>query len=160
MKNILLILVLVAVLALGYMNRSQIKAMLMGESPTPSMAVTAANPTSTMSAPTSDNIFMVKTDPKKGQYLTDFAGMTLYTFDKDVKDLSDCYQNCALAWPPYTSGATAQKTFPKNISVFARTDNSNQFEYNGKPLYYYAKDAKAGDMTGDGVGQVWHIVKP
>jgi predicted lipoprotein with Yx(FWY)xxD motif len=28
--------------------------------------------------------------------------------------------------------------------------------YKGKPLYLFIKDAKAGDMTGDGVGDVWH----
>ncbi len=31
--------------------------------------------------------------------------------------------------------------------------------YDGKPLYTYAKDKKAGDMKGDGVGSVWHAAK-
>ncbi|MDP3826890.1 MAG: hypothetical protein Q8Q74_10090, partial [Polaromonas sp.] len=26
--------------------------------------------------------------------------------------------------------------------------------------YYWVKDTKAGDKTGDGVQNVWHIVKP
>lgn len=28
------------------------------------------------------------------------------------------------------------------------------------PLYYYALDQKAGDLNGDGVGGIWHLVKP
>ena len=31
--------------------------------------------------------------------------------------------------------------------------------YDGKPLYYFVKDTKAGDVTGEGVGGVWHVAK-
>ena len=34
-------------------------------------------------------------------------------------------------------------------------------KYKGKPLYAFAKDAKAGDKTGDGfLNGAWHIAKP
>ncbi|HSD98274.1 MAG TPA: hypothetical protein VLB73_01070 [Patescibacteria group bacterium] len=117
-----------------------------------------ASPTST-SAP-SGNIYMIRTDAAKGSYLVDFAGMTLYTYDKDANGVSNCYNGCAAAWPPYTSGATAEKTLPENITVITRTDGSKQFAWKGMPLYYYATDTKPGDITGDGVGGVWHIIKP
>jgi predicted lipoprotein with Yx(FWY)xxD motif len=33
--------------------------------------------------------------------------------------------------------------------------------YDGVPLYYYVKDAKPGDVTGEGVQNItWHVVKP
>jgi len=35
-----------------------------------------------------------------------------------------------------------------------------QVTYNGIPLYYYSKDTKPGDTTGEGVGGIWHVVKP
>ncbi|MCL6096729.1 MAG: hypothetical protein M1444_03590 [Patescibacteria group bacterium] len=111
------------------------------------------------SAP-SNNVYMIKTNASKGDYLTDLKGITLYIFDKDKPGVSNCYNSCAAAWPPYTSGATAQSNLPANISVVKRTDGTNQFAYKSSPLYYYATDAKAGDITGDGVGGVWHIVKP
>ena len=95
----------------------------------------------------------------KGKYLTDFQGMTLYTFDKDTKGVSNCSGPCLTAWPIYTSGATAEKILPLNISVITRSDGSKQFAWKGMPLYYYAQDQKAGDITGDGVGGIWHIVK-
>jgi hypothetical protein len=28
----------------------------------------------------------------------------------------------------------------------------------GKPVYYFAGDKKAGDMAGDGMGGVWHVI--
>ena len=40
-----------------------------------------------------------------------------------------------------------------------RTDRTKQWTYDGKPLYLWIKDQKPGDMTGDGVKGVWHVVK-
>ncbi|HOC01350.1 MAG TPA: hypothetical protein PKM43_21700, partial [Verrucomicrobiota bacterium] len=42
-----------------------------------------------------------------------------------------------------------------DYSVITRDDGKTQLAYKGKPLYYWAKDAKPGDKTGDGVNQVW-----
>ena len=92
--------------------------------------------------------------------MADFNGMTLYTYDKDTAGVSNCTGGCLKAWPAYTSGATAQGSFPDGITVITRSDDgSKQFAWKGMPLYYYATDVKAGDITGDGVGNVWHIVK-
>lgn len=116
--------------------------------------------TNPISGVPSDNIYLTKTDAVKGQYITDFAGMALYIFDKDKPGVSNCYNTCATNWPPYTSGATAQKQFPANITTVKRTDGSMQFAWKGMPLYYFAADKKAGDLLGDGVGGIWHLVKP
>lgn len=159
MKKLIIIVVILVILGgVIYAGRHAIKSM-MGSAPTPTQeAQMVVTPTSSTSA-TSSNIYTTKTDPTKGAYLADFQGMTLYTYDKDTVGVSNCYGGCATAWPPYTSGATAQKTFPENITVITRTDGSKQFAWKGMPLYYYATDAKAGDITGDGVGGVWHIIK-
>lgn len=86
-------------------------------------------------------------------------GMTLYTFDKDTagSGKSVCVDKCAVNWPPLMAdmGASASGDW----SVIARTDGSKQWAYKGWPLYYWVKDQKPGDMTGDNVGKVWHIVK-
>jgi predicted lipoprotein with Yx(FWY)xxD motif len=44
--------------------------------------------------------------------------------------------------------------------VIQRDDGSSQIAYKGKPLYYWVKDGKAGDTTGDGVMGVWHTARP
>jgi len=84
--------------------------------------------------------------------------MTLYTFDKDTAGVSACYDACATNWPPLlaASGAMAKG----KLSIVARKDGAMQWAYDGKPLYLWAKDTKAGDMTGDGVNGVWHVAKP
>ncbi len=157
-KKLIVAVVVILVLALGaYFLRDNIKSML-GMGATPTYQPPPAQPTQSMAVPT-DNIYKVSTSSTRGQYMTDFQGMTLYTYDKDTAGVSNCSGNCAVAWPVYTSGAVSQKTFPENISVIVRADGSKQFAWKGMPLYYYKSDTKAGDITGDGVGGVWHIIK-
>ena len=90
--------------------------------------------------------------------LTDAKGMTLYTFDKDAEGKSNCNGKCAMAWPPLTASAEAKAM--GDWTVVTRDDNSKQWAFKGKPLYTFIKDAKAGDTTGDGVGNSWHNATP
>ena len=91
--------------------------------------------------------------------LTDQAGMTLYTFDKDVanSNKSMCNGPCAANWPPLV--ASKDDKGGGAWSIMTRDDGSLQWAYNGKPLYRWVKDKKPGDRTGDGVGKAWHIVQ-
>ena len=92
--------------------------------------------------------------------LTNPAGMTLYTFDKDVADSgkSVCNGDCAVKWPPLMASASDKAN--GNYSIVARDDGSKQWAYKGKPLYLWFKDQKPGDTTGDGVNNVWRTAKP
>lgn len=89
--------------------------------------------------------------------LTDATGRTLYVFDKDSADKSNCNGQCAGLWPPFAApeGAAAKGEY----SVVTRDDGGKQWAYQGKPLYYFASDAKPGDALGDGVKGVWHVVR-
>ncbi|MBI4973845.1 hypothetical protein HZC27_04515 [Candidatus Roizmanbacteria bacterium] len=80
---------------------------------------------------------MTKTDSAKGTYMTDVRGMALYIFDKDKPGISNCYDKCAIAWPPYVNGATAGPTLPLNVTLVKRTDGTMQYAWKGMPLYYY-----------------------
>ncbi|MGH7246335.1 MAG: COG4315 family predicted lipoprotein [Candidatus Levyibacteriota bacterium] len=95
----------------------------------------------------------------KAGYATDAKGMTLYTYDKDTKNTSNCTGQCAKAWPPYAATSPVPSPLPDHLSVFTRSDATMQYAWDGKPLYYYSGDTKAGDTTGDGVGNVWHLAK-
>lgn len=87
-------------------------------------------------------------------------GMTLYTFDKDTagSGKSVCNGPCATNWPPLMA-ADADKA-SGDFSVLTRDDGKKQWAVKGKPLYFWAKDVRAGDKTGDGVLNVWHTAKP
>jgi predicted lipoprotein with Yx(FWY)xxD motif len=86
-------------------------------------------------------------------------GMTLYTLDRDVagSGKSDCYEKCAANWPPFAADGGKEGG---DYSVIARTDGKQQWAYKGKPLYFWVKDMKAGDKTGDGFNNVWHVARP
>ncbi|MEJ5057270.1 MULTISPECIES: COG4315 family predicted lipoprotein [unclassified Pseudomonas] len=92
----------------------------------------------------------------KDGMMVDHKGMTLYTFDKDSGGKSMCNDDCAKNWPPMMApaGATAEGKW----SVIKRDDGKMQYAYDGKPLYTFVKDTKPGDMTGDKMKDVWHVV--
>lgn len=93
----------------------------------------------------------------QGGLLRDKNGMTLYTFDKDSAGNSACYDGCAAVWPPFMAKPGAQAK--GDLTLHARKDGQMQWGVNGKPLYFYAADTKAGDATGDNSGNVWHVIK-
>lgn len=86
--------------------------------------------------------------------------MTLYTFDQDAmgSGKSVCHGGCASNWPPLIAPANARPI--GHWSVVTRDDGVRQWAYKGKPVYYWAKDGKPGDATGDGVGNAWRVAKP
>ena len=87
--------------------------------------------------------------------LTDARGMTLYTYLKDTPQQSNCNDGCAMQWPPVVAtGAPPSDAW----TVVTRTDGSKQWAYRGKPLYGWIKDARPGDLTGEGVANgAWKI---
>lgn len=97
----------------------------------------------------------MEADSSMGKIYTDAKGMTLYTFDKDEPGKSNCYDQCAVNWPPFLAeaGAMAEEEW----TIVDRTDGTKQWAYEGKPLYLYIEDKKAGDVTGEGKGGVWHV---
>lgn len=84
-------------------------------------------------------------------------GKTLYTFDKDAAGKSNCNGGCATAWPPFmVANATLAGG---DFSIVKRDDGESQWAYKGKPLYFFAGDATAGDANGDKQGGVWHVIR-
>lgn len=92
--------------------------------------------------------------------LTGSNGMTLYVFDKDAagSGKSVCNGPCANNWPPLL--VMAGENASGDYSVITRDDGKKQWAFKGKPLYYWAKDQKPGERTGDGFNGVWHLARP
>jgi len=83
---------------------------------------------------------------------------TLYTYANDSGGVSNCYDACAENWPPHLAEYWDTPRAP--FSTIDRKDGKKQWAKDGLPLYFYAKDAKKGDTTGDGVGGVWRVARP
>jgi predicted lipoprotein with Yx(FWY)xxD motif len=95
----------------------------------------------------------------KDGVLTDHSGMTLYTFDKDTSaGKSVCNDQCATNWPPLTASGSDKAV--GDWTIIKRDDDKSQWVYKGKPLYTFKNDKAAGDKSGDGKGDVWHVAKP
>lgn len=97
-----------------------------------------------------------------GPVLVDATGKTLYLFTPDTTSASTCYGQCATNWPPLlvTGGTPTVGTGLDSslVGTTTRTDGTVQVTYAGHPLYFFAKDAKAGDTNGEGVGSIWYAV--
>ena len=96
--------------------------------------------------------------------MVDGKGMSVYYYTKDVKDsgTSACTGGCLDAWPPVLAAADAPTVdgVTGTVGTIATPDGKKQLTVNGMPVYYYAKDLAAGDITGQGVGGVWYLVAP
>ena len=91
-------------------------------------------------------------------HLVDLKGRGLYFWDGDVKgDSSQCNSQCRLLWPPLFADDNAVPKGPFNL--VKRDDGRYQWALNGRPLYRWTSDKKWGDAGGDGVADMWHLVK-
>jgi predicted lipoprotein with Yx(FWY)xxD motif len=117
-------------------------------------AATAA-PTTT-AAQAAGRVTVAVASSRLGDILVDGDGRTLYAFTKDKGDQSACSGGCATNWPALTGTATAGTGIQASLlSTSMQANGKSQVTYGGKPLYYFAGDAKPGDTNGQGIGNVW-----
>ncbi len=91
--------------------------------------------------------------------LADSTGKTMYTFDPDpANGVPACNARCAEVWPPILLNDQEAATLTAPYSAVTRATGLKQLAINGKALYGYYLDRNPGDIIGDGVGGVWHIV--
>ena len=94
-----------------------------------------------------------------GDTLVDGMGKTLYVFENDADGKSTCNGACASTWPPLmvTGDPVLGDGLDKSLfTVITRDDGTKQVAVAGQPLYTYAPDTKAGDVNGQGVGNLWY----
>jgi predicted lipoprotein with Yx(FWY)xxD motif len=124
----------------------------------PSGTAAPAEPATT-AAPEAGGATVAVADSSLGDILVDADGRTLYAFTKDKGDQSVCSGECTANWPALTGTATAGTGAQAGLlSAAMQADGSSQVTYGGRPLYYFAGDAKPGDVKGQGVGSVWFAV--
>jgi predicted lipoprotein with Yx(FWY)xxD motif len=101
-----------------------------------------------------------------GKILVAGNGHTLYMFAKDTSSQSACNGKCAAFWPPLLT-TTAPKAgagvTAHWLGTIHRAAGGTQVTYKTHPLYFFAKDTKAGQMGGEGLaafGAKWFAVSP
>jgi predicted lipoprotein with Yx(FWY)xxD motif len=116
-------------------------------------------------SPAANSAIDVRTTPL-GKTLVDAKGRTLYLFEADKTNVSNCSGACLSIWPPLTAGAKPQAkggALHGKIGTVSSNGAKRQVTYNGHPLYYYVADQKAGDTKGQGLNQfgaAWYVLAP
>lgn len=107
-----------------------------------------------------------------GNYLVSAEGRTLYYFALDVPaaagqaPVSNCTGGCLPIWPIFHVDAVRAGSGlnASDFTEFTRPDGAKQTAFKGLPLYLFAGDTKAGDTTGDNLGDprptdLWFVIK-
>jgi predicted lipoprotein with Yx(FWY)xxD motif len=89
--------------------------------------------------------------------LANQEGMTLYTFDQDDPGVSNCHGGCLSVWPAVIVESGIEVESP--YSLTQRDDGQMQLMLNDEPLYLFVGDKKQGDIRGDNLQNVWHIIE-
>ena len=89
--------------------------------------------------------------------LVDAAGRTLYTFDADREGKSSCNDRCTMYWPPALASATTPSS--RDVSIIVREDGTDQWAFQGFPLYRFFGDTQPGEVNGDNRGGAWHAIR-
>ena len=104
-------------------------------------------------------------DSQFGTILGDGRGQAVYVFDKERSSRSECYGDCARAWPPVlakgrpVAGKGARKRL---LGTTRRRTGRRQITYDGRPLYYYVDDAPGRVLCHNvrEFGGLWLVVRP
>lgn len=104
-------------------------------------------------------------DSDYGTVLFDGKDQAIYLFDKETGPKSECYGECAEAWPPVLTEGEPQATGDVDaglLGTIQRDDGTAQVTYKDQPLYYYAHEGP-GQVLCQNVeefGGLWLVVKP
>lgn len=113
------------------------------------------------SEPTAEATTLTVASSAVGDIVTDGAGMSLYLFTQDSPGMSACTGDCLEAWPPLDGEPSAGEGVDDSLlGTIEREDGSTQATYADWPLYYFAQDTAPGDVTGQGVNEVWYLLSP
>lgn len=95
----------------------------------------------------------LKASNRNAKFLTDIDGMSLYTFDKDNLNKSNCLVGaCQDTWPLFVG-------IDNNDSdIKAVPESEGHLSYRKHPLYYFVNDKAVSDVNGNNVKDVWHLV--
>lgn len=144
-SSILVVGILIAIVLAGCAQEEQVESEVQATTPSPAEVT---------------EIKIVE-NPSLGKILVDADGMTLYIFTTDEEGKSNCYEQCAVNWPPLIAEGDIKtpEGMEDKFGTAEREDGTMQVTYDGMPLYYFINDNAPGDANGEGVNGVWFVVK-
>lgn len=106
-------------------------------------------------------ILITTRDPSS--YIATAEGAALYTLVDENGEVLPCEAECLENWPPYTGEATADEGTGLDPALVGtvEAEGGQQVTYNDYPLYTFAGDQSAADVTGqavEGFGGFWYVV--
>jgi predicted lipoprotein with Yx(FWY)xxD motif len=105
------------------------------------------------------------TDGDFGRILTNGKGRALYVFTSDSGKTSNCYDDCARAWPPYIVSSKPRAVGdarPGLVGTTRRADGRLQATYAGHAVYFYEHDNEPGEVLCQAVqefGGFWYVIR-
>lgn len=94
--------------------------------------------------------------------LEDRTSFSLYTFDVDTDEVSNCNGACLGFWPALLAEEGETALAPYSI-LERQMDESGgtarQWAFHGKPLYFFIGDVVAGDTNGTAISN-WRLARP
>jgi len=107
---------------------------------------------------------IVQKGSRFGRMLFDTRGQAIYIFQRDRRNESRCFGECARLWPPvYTKGTPrAGSGVRKSLLGSIRRGKRRQVTYNGKPLYFYAHEGPGQILCHEVFlnGGLWWVIGP
>lgn len=125
------------------------------------VAAVVATAAMALSGSSSASKSVVKTGHALGKrVLVTRAGFTLYSLSAETHGRFICTdKTCLSLWKPLAVARGTKPTGVSHLATVRRPDGRTQVTYQGKPLYSFVEDKRAGQAKGEGFKDVgtWHV---
>ena len=111
-------------------------------------------------APVPVDISIVKLESGKGFAFQNSYGAAFYTYDRDRPNTSTCLDKCAEIWVPVYPSARNPADIGTTWKLVNRPDGTQQWAYNGRPLYTFGYAENAPSPTAKDTADHWHKLEP
>lgn len=94
---------------------------------------------------------------RRNGILVEQGGRALYIYTEDRPGQSRCDARCEALWPPHYAEPGSKPHGP--FTIAKSSDGRDMWAWQGEPLYRWVSDRRRGSAGGDGVADVWFLVK-
>jgi predicted lipoprotein with Yx(FWY)xxD motif len=115
-------------------------------------------------APATSSSLLTAWQSPLGTVVVTGQGRAVYEFDKDTpgSGKSACTGTCVSLWHAVTTTSSSPSVagLTGTVATIPTADGGQQVTLAGHPLYTYAGDSASGQISGEGVMNIWWLVSP